>query len=77
MGRALRTKRVPDEPIELMMGHIKPAGRSSVTSIYAPYDPDYCRDAVGAIDEIMTDLQKHTSRRIIPVQTPKLVVVAG
>ncbi len=46
MGRVLRGARVPSEQIDIMLGHIKPG----TTTVYAPYDPDYCRDAVAAID---------------------------
>lgn len=73
MGRALRKQGAPGEQIELMMGHIRPTGRSSVTSIYAPYEPDYCRDVVIAIDRVMTEVQQHTRRRILPPQKPVVI----
>ena len=49
MARELRKRRVPTESISLMLGHL-PRGSAATTSIYAPYDPDYCRDAIEAID---------------------------
>jgi len=49
LARALRRARVPAEQISLMLGHVVSDSRD-VTEIYAPYDPDYCVDAVGALD---------------------------
>jgi len=40
---------VPAEQISLMLGHLVSDSRD-VTEIYAPYDPDYCVDAVAALD---------------------------
>ena len=40
---------MPAEQISLMLGHVVSDSRD-VTEIYAPYDPDYCVDAVAALD---------------------------
>lgn len=60
MGRELRKARVPSEEIELMLGHRPPGSRATAT--YAPYDPDYCRNAVRAIDAYCRRLQEHVER---------------
>lgn len=66
MGRELRFRGVPNDQIELTMGHRLPEGHSETTQGYAPYAPDYCQEAARAIDAIMCDIQKHTKRRIVP-----------
>ena len=58
MGRVLRAARVPSEQIDIMLGHIK----AGTTTIYAPYDPDYCRDAVAAIDAWFDEIRKRRMR---------------
>lgn len=58
MGRVLRAARVPSEQIDIMLGHI----RGGTTTIYAPFDPDYCREAVAAIDAHF-DLIRETRMR--------------
>lgn len=74
MARELRKRGVPGEQIELMLGHRLP---DKTTQIYAPYAPDYCRDAVAAIDAYFADLQKVTKRSLtspVPVR-PRVSVV--
>lgn len=65
MSRELRKRRVPAEQIKLMLGHQLP---DETTQIYAPYDPDYCREAAAAIDAYMADLQKLVSLPIVGLQ---------
>jgi integrase len=62
MGRVLRAARVPSEQIDLMLGHL-PRGASATTSIYAPYDPDYCREAVAAIDAYFDEIRRRRMHR--------------
>lgn len=66
MGRELRFRGVPNDQIELTMGHKRPEGHSATTQVYAPYHPSYCSEAALAIDQIMCDIQKYTRRRIVP-----------
>lgn len=47
-GLVLRAAGVPTEQIDWMLGHVK----ANTTTIYAPYDPDFCREAIVAIDTI-------------------------
>jgi len=56
MARELRKRRVPTEQISLFLGHL-PKGSDATTSIYAPYEPDFCAEAVVAIDSIMDDVR--------------------
>ena len=58
MARELRKRRVPTEQISLMLGHL-PKGSDATTSIYAPYDPDYCSDAAVAIEAVMGEIRGH------------------
>ncbi len=60
VSRELRRRRVPGEQIELMLGHRRP---DRTTQIYAPYDPDYCRDAIRAIERLHADLMKEAARQ--------------
>lgn len=66
MGRELRFRGVPNDQIELTMGHKRPEGHSATTQGYAPYAPSYCREAARMIDAIMCDIQAYTKRRIVP-----------
>lgn len=57
MTRALRDRRVPMEEISLLLGHIHDGDESrAMTKIYAPDKPEYCKTAIAAIDEIMTEM---------------------
>jgi integrase len=61
MAREMRKRKVPKEQISLFMGHL-PKGSDATTSIYAPYEPDYCSEAVAAIEEVMAEVRKHLTR---------------
>ena len=61
MARELRKRRVPGEQISLFLGHL-PKNADATTSIYAPYDPEYCSEAVAAIEDVMTEIRKHLKR---------------
>jgi hypothetical protein len=61
----MRRAKVPADQISIMLGHIPP--HSSRTSmIYAPYEPDYARDAAEAIDSIMQRVMASTERKLCP-----------
>lgn len=62
LARHLRSQRVPPEEIDIMLGHCPPDNKTSL--IYAPYSPDYCRNAAEAIDDFCAKLQQHTARSI-------------
>jgi hypothetical protein len=64
MGRELRRRRVPGDEIAIMLGH-KPVYESDTTLIYSPYDPDYCKNAVKAIDEYCLELNTLLRKRKI------------
>jgi hypothetical protein len=34
----------------------------NVASIYAPYEPDYCSEAIAAIEDVMAEIRKHLKR---------------
>jgi hypothetical protein len=53
--------KVPTEQISLVLGHL-PKGSDATTSIYAPYDPDYCVDAAAAIESVMQEVRGHLTR---------------
>jgi integrase len=61
MGRYLRQQRVPSEEISLMLGH-KPKGVGRVTTVYAPYGPDYLREAAKCIDTYMLKLYEELEK---------------
>jgi hypothetical protein len=58
IARELRKRRVPTEQISLVLGHL-PKGSDATTSIYAPYDPDYCIEAAAAIEDVMQEVRRH------------------
>jgi integrase len=58
MARELRKRKVPGDQISLFLGHL-PKGSDATTSIYAPYDPDYCSEAVAAIEAVMAEVRTH------------------
>jgi integrase len=65
LARAMRRAKVPADQISVMLGHIPP--QSSRTSmIYAPYEPDYARDAAAAIDSFMCRVMTSTVRKLSP-----------
>jgi len=61
MARELRKRKVPSEQISLFLGHL-PKGSDATTSIYAPYEPDYCAEAVAAIESVMAEVRRHLKR---------------
>ena len=61
MAREMRKRKVPGEQISIFLGHL-PKGSDATTSIYAPYDPDYCSEALAAIEDVMADIRKHLKR---------------
>jgi integrase len=69
MARALRAAGVPLEQIDLYLGH-RPPKVNRLSFIYAPYAPEYCAEAVRAIDWHMYEVQQRCKRQII---TPDLL----
>ena len=49
MARALRAARVSPEDLSVFLGHMPEGGGSNMTLLYAPYEPDFLKDAVAAI----------------------------
>ena len=58
MARELRKRGIPTEQIKVFLGH-PPSGSDATTSIYAPYEPDFLKDAAGAIEEVTTEVRGH------------------
>jgi len=73
MAREMRKRKVPREQISIFLGHL-PKGSDPTTSIYAPYDPDYCSEAVAAIESMMGEVRKHLKR--VNIDQPVLVIKA-
>ena len=46
---------LPTEQIKIFLGHL-PSGSDATTSIYAPYEPEFLRDAVAAIEDVMGEI---------------------
>ncbi len=61
MAREMRKRKVPKEQISIFLGHL-PKDSDATTSIYAPYDPEYCSEAVAAIEAVMKEVRKHLKR---------------
>lgn len=61
MAREMRKRKVPKEQISISLGHL-PKDSDATTSIYAPYEPDYCTEAVAAIESAMAEVRKHLKR---------------
>lgn len=59
----MRRRGVPGEQIQYMLGH-KLHGQE-MTERYAPYQPDYCAQAVAAIEEWFDEVQARCRRRLI------------
>jgi integrase len=55
MGRELRKRRVPSDEISIMLGHL-PMDVKRIDLVYSPFDPDFCRNAVAAIDAYFEEL---------------------
>lgn len=76
MARELRRRRVDPVEIDIMLGHAPPGNRTS--EIYAPYEPDYCGQAVEAIDDFCQRLQQYTSQPITaPAQVGNASAILG
>jgi hypothetical protein len=73
MAREMRKRRVPTEQISLVLGHL-PKGSDATTSIYAPYDPDYCLEAAAAIEDVMREIRRHLKKASIDLAP---VAIAG
>jgi hypothetical protein len=69
MAREMRKHKVPSEQIRLFLGHL-PKGSDATTSIYAPYEPDYCAAAVAAIECVMDEVRKHLKR--VNIDQPRI-----
>jgi hypothetical protein len=61
MAREMRKRKVPKEQISIFLGHL-PKDSDATTSIYAPYDPEYCSEALTAIESVMGEIRKHLKR---------------
>ena len=61
MAREMRKRKVPKEQISIFLGHL-PKDSDATTSIYAPYEPEYCSEAVSAIEDVMAEIRKHLKR---------------
>jgi integrase len=61
MARELRKRDVPTEQISLLLGHL-PKGSAATTAIYAPYSPLYMREAIQAIEDVLTEIGRHMKR---------------
>ena len=64
MAREMRKRKVPKEQISMFLGHL-PKDSDATTSIYAPYEPEYCAEAVAAIESVMAEVRKHLKRAFI------------
>jgi integrase len=49
LPRYMRRQRVPADQISIYLSHIVPTEHGT-TMIYSPHDPDYCQEAVDAVD---------------------------
>jgi site-specific recombinase XerD len=56
MARQLRKGGLPTEQIKILPGHL-PSGSDATTSICAPYEPDFLKDAVAAIEDVMVEIR--------------------
>lgn len=54
----MRKRRVPLDEIGLFLGH-RPKESSATTSIYAPMEPEYCTQAVAAIEDVLHEIKRH------------------
>ena len=68
MAREMRKRKVPKEQISIFLGHL-PKNSDATTSIYAPYEPDYCSEALAAIEAVMTEIRQHLKRANIDQPT--------
>jgi hypothetical protein len=75
MAREMRKRRVPTEQISLFLGHL-PRGSDATTSVYAPYEPEYCAEAVEAIESVMAEIRGYLKRANIDRPNPDAASVA-
>ncbi len=75
MAREMRKRKVPGEQISIFLGHL-PKGSDATTSIYAPYDPDYCSEAITAIESVLSEIRKHLKRANIDQPFPDIETLA-
>lgn len=61
MAREMCKRKVSQEQISIFLGHL-PKDSDATTSIYAPYDPEYCSEAVTAIEAVMTEIRARLKR---------------
>jgi|GEM_PF-480938 len=61
MAREMRKRKVPGDQISIFLGHL-PKNSDATTSIYAPYEPEYCSEAIAAIEDVMTEIRRHLKR---------------
>ena len=61
MAREMRKRKVPKEQISIFLGHL-PKDSDATTSIYAPYEPEYCSEAITAIESVMNEVRGHLKR---------------
>ncbi len=59
----LRSKKVTGDQISVMLGH-RPQSASRVDLVYAPYEPDYCRDAIRAIEALHREIMRELARQL-------------
>ena len=62
MSRELRHRGVPGDQIGIMLGH-RPENASRTDLVYAPYAPEYCREAVRAIEAVYVDVMAEVARQ--------------
>ncbi len=67
MAREMRKRKVPLEQIAGFLGHNMPGFRT--TEIYADVVPEVLADARQGIDDILCELQAHTTRKLLPAPT--------
>ena len=68
-------RKVPKDQISIFLGHL-PKDSDATTSIYAPYDPEYCSEAVAAIEDVMKEVRKHLKRANIDQPTMDVAALA-
>ena len=61
MAREMRKRKVPVDQIGIFLGHL-PKNSDATTSIYAPDDPEYCPEALAAIEDVTTEIRRHLKR---------------
>lgn len=62
VSRELRHRGVPGDQISVMLGH-RPNNASRTDLVYAPYAPEYCREAVAAIEAVHVDVMAEIARQ--------------